>query len=192
MSAYAPRPAPAEIRPRRVWFLIAALILVAGPAAAVVILIRLATGAGPTRTFGAGETVTLHLDKNPRPGFYVTDAGSLDDRCHARDPYGRRFEARPISGTAAVTENGVRWHILSHLSLPAGGTYQVACPRTSANAGARYGIGTPPGAGEMVGSIFAVLLIPMATFGVAAVITIVVIVRRSSHRRRVSRPPAPF
>ncbi|WP_329255967.1 hypothetical protein OG417_15470 [Actinoallomurus sp. NBC_01490] len=187
-----PYPSAAEIRPRRLWFLIAALIVVAGLATAAVIFVRLIVGAGPTRTFGPGETVTLHLGKDPRPGFYVTDAGSPDDRCYTRDSTGRQFTAEPISGTATITENGTRWHVLSHLRLPAGGTYQVTCPRTATNSDARYGIGTPPGAGQMVGSIFAVILIPLATLAIAAVIIIVVAVRRSSNRRRLTSPPMPY
>ncbi|GLY72956.1 hypothetical protein [Actinoallomurus iriomotensis] len=172
--------------------MVAALILVAGLATAAVIFFRLVSGAGPTRTFGPGETVTVHLNKDPRPGFYVTDAGSPDDRCYARDSAGRGFAAEPISGTATITENGTRWHVLSHLRLPADGTYQVGCAPTSASAGVRYGIGTPPGAGRMVGDIFAVILIPMAAFAAAIVIIIVVTVRRSSHRRRLTPPPRPF
>jgi hypothetical protein len=184
-----PYPASSEIRPRRLWYVIAALIVVAGLAAAAVIFVRLVVGAGPTRTFGPGETVTVHLSKDPRPGFYVTDAGSPDDRCYARDSAGRQFAAEPISGTATITENGTRWHVLSHLRLPADGTYQVTCPQTAANSDARYGIGTPPGAGQMVGSIFAAILIPLAAFAIAIVIIIVVTVRRSSYRRRRLIPP---
>ncbi|MFB9834298.1 hypothetical protein [Actinoallomurus acaciae] len=186
-----PYAAASELRPRRLWYAIAALILVAGVATAAVIFIRLIAGAGPARTFGPGETVTLHLGKDPRPGFYVTGTGSPDDHCYARDSAGRRFAAEPISGTTTITENGTRWHVLSHLRLPADGTYQVTCPRTAANAGARYGIGTPPETGQMVGKIFAVILIPMAALAAATVIIIVVAVRRSSHRRRLAAPPTP-
>ncbi|GAA4499605.1 hypothetical protein GCM10023191_046790 [Actinoallomurus oryzae] len=133
-----PYPPAAEIRPRRLWFLIAALIVVAGLATAAVIFVRLIVGAGPTRTFGPGETVTLHLGKAPRPGFYVTDAGSPNDRCYARDSTGRQFTAEPISGTATITENGTRWHVPCPTCAcpPTARTRSPACgPRPTATRG---------------------------------------------------------
>jgi hypothetical protein len=75
--------------------------------------------------------------------------------------------------------------VLSRLPLPADGTYQVTCPKTDSNAGARYAIGTPPGAA----GILLAVVIPIGALGIGAVITIVVAVRRSSYRRRLMAPP---
>ncbi|MFB9836883.1 hypothetical protein ACFFNX_32390, partial [Actinoallomurus acaciae] len=91
----APAVDPADLRPRRLWFVLAAVIIVAGLTTGAVLAAGLIRDAVPTATFTANETVTVALRRSPRPGFYVTDAGSLSDRCFARDAAGHQIWARP-------------------------------------------------------------------------------------------------
>jgi hypothetical protein len=194
---YASRPvSPAELRPRRRWLLLPAAILVAGAIATVLLALNLVSvihDGAPKRTFTAGQTVTIHLTRDPRPGFYVSDEGAPSDECAARDSSGHVYPATRISGTATITIDGRTWHVLSHVRLPADGTYQVMCADTGANASALYGVGYPPGTGAMVGSIVALVLVPLFSVSAALVILVVVIVRRNSYRRRLlNTPPPPF
>jgi hypothetical protein len=187
---YASRPTSAsELRPRRRWLLVPAAILAGGITATILIAISLFSGTSPKRTFVAGETVTIDLTRDPRPGFYVSDEGASTDRCYARDASGRQYEAEHITGTMTITVNGQKWNVLSHIALPANGTYQVTCDKTDANASARYGVGYPPETGAFVGGILAVVLIPLISFFAAVGITIVIFVRRNTYRRRLLTPP---
>jgi hypothetical protein len=177
----------ADLRPRRLWFVVAAMILVAGIATCVVLLANLGGTGEPTRTFAANETATVRLTRDSRPGFYVTDTDA-PGRCFARDATGRQIWAKPNSGTESVTINDTQWYVLSHLDLPADGTYQVGC--TGANADARYGVGTLPEAVTMIAT-FSIAILVLLAAGAAAIAITVVAVRRGSHRRRLVAAPAP-
>jgi serine/threonine protein kinase len=179
----------ADLRPRRLWFVVAALILAAGIATCVVLLANLGGTGEPTRTFAANETATVRLTRDSRPGFYATAIGSPAGRCFARDATGRQIWAKPNSGTESVTIDDTQWYVLSHLDLPADGTYQVGC--TGANADARYGVGTLPEAVTLITTFSIAILVPLAAGAAAIAITIAVAVRRGSHRRRLLAAPAP-
>lgn len=184
MSMY-PRIESAALRPRRRWFVVAVAIALVGIAAGVGIFVYVILGARPTRTFGPGEKVTVHLSPNPRPGFYVNDAGTSADRCEARSTSGQVVPTSPISGSMTVSYGSTRWHVLSRMSVPKAGDYQVTCEPGGDSAATRYAVGTPPSMGGLVGAILAFILIPGASVLAAIIITIVTIVRRSNHRRRL-------
>lgn len=182
---------PADLRPRRLWFVLAAVIIVAGLTTGAVLAVGLLRDAGPTRTFAANETVTVQLKRSPKPGFYVTDAGSPSDRCFARDTAGRQIWAEPISGQTTITINNTRWHVLSFVSLPADGTFQVGCVATAADTGARYGVGTPPETRDLLTTILAMIVLWVGSIAIGLVIIIVVAVRRGTNRRRLLAGPMP-
>ncbi|MFB9836882.1 hypothetical protein [Actinoallomurus acaciae] len=81
--------------------------------------------------------------------------------------------------------------MLSFLSIPADGTYQVGCVATAADTGARYGVGTPPEAHEMFTTMLTVTVIWVGAIAIGVVIIIVIVVRRGSNRRRVLAGPMP-
>jgi hypothetical protein len=166
---------------------VAGVIAAAGLITGAVLLITAVTGALPRHTFAPGETVSVPLKRDPQPAFYVTDAGSPDDSCYALGPGGQRIDPRRLSSNTRVTvnDNGTQWHVISRLRLPSDGTYQVTCPKTATNAGARYAIGTPPKAARIAVAI----LIPVGALATALVITIITAVRRNAHRRRLMAPP---
>src|SRR5512139_2560733 len=66
---------PAELRPRRVWYVVAgllALVLIGSGIGAFVVGIVTAAGSGDiSRRFGAGETVTVALSPEPRRALYA-------------------------------------------------------------------------------------------------------------------------
>jgi hypothetical protein len=161
------------------------VIAAAGLITGAVLLIIDVTGALPHHTFGPGETVSVHLKRDPQPGFYMTGAGSLDDTCYALGPTGQRINPHRMSINVTVNENGTQWYVLSQLRLPADGTYQLTCLKTATNAGARYAVGTPLNAGRTI----MMILIPVGALLIALVITIVTAVRRNAHRRRLMAPP---
>ena len=165
--------------------MVAGVLAAVGIATGIVLFITTVLGSIPHHTFAPGETVTVQLKRDPRPGFFVTDAGSPTDTCSAQASNGQRIPAQPISGAVTVSDNGTEWHLLSRLRLPADGTYQVTCAKTATNAGARYAIGTPPEAIRIVLGV----LIAIGTVGIGVVITIVTAVRRGSYRRRMTPPP---
>ncbi|MFI0447009.1 hypothetical protein [Actinomadura sp. 6N118] len=169
-----------SLRPRRLWYAVVVVLVLAGIANSMVNLVLLMKDGLPQRTFSAGETVTVRLQQNSQPGFYVTSQGSPADRCHALDSGGQQVAAEPASGTTSLSVNGTTWYVLSFLRLQADGNYQLTCPKTGSNASARYGIGTPP----KPSAITTPALISLSTFAVAAALGITVFVRRHSYSRR--------
>lgn len=169
-----------SLRPRRLWYAVVVVLVLAGIANSMVNLVLLMKDGLPQRTFSAGETVTVRLQQNPQPGFFVTGQGSLADRCHALDTAGQQVPTEPASGTTSLSVNGTTWYVLSFLRLPADGNYQVTCPNTGSNANARYGIGTPP----KPSAITTPALISLSTLAAAAALGITVFIRRRSYSRR--------
>ncbi|MGK5558608.1 hypothetical protein ACSNOI_44100 [Actinomadura kijaniata] len=176
-----------QLRPRRRWLVVAMAFALAWLAFVTWGFRTSVLGALPQRTFAAGETVTMRLSPGERMGFYVDERGSPGDRCQAHDQAGRPVPVRTEPGQITLTINNVTWHVLSHLDVPAEGTYQLTCLKNDSTVDARYAVGTPPQARDLVTAAVGGL----TCFAAAAATTVVVLVRRNAHRRQLTRTTAP-
>ncbi|GAA2030601.1 hypothetical protein [Polymorphospora rubra] len=195
-----PTVSSAELRPRRIWFLVAALIALVGVVAGVVLfLLGLNSAAGGVedvsaefetsteQVFQTGDTVQVALTPDQSKIVWVDTAviGSTPT-CE-------------VSGSAdlgtsttnwTVTNATGEWRSLYELSAASAGTYELTC--TGGTGPTALAVGPPPAFGEMFGSfgalfggIGALTVLPCLGFVVGGVIALVVGLRRGAHRKRL-------
>ncbi|MET7460483.1 hypothetical protein [Nonomuraea sp. NPDC005501] len=184
---YAPRADPKLLRPPLWWVWaawgLALVCVVAGVALFAGGVADTARSALPTRTFGSGETVTVNVDPADEPVVYLASASPVQYTCSAGGA-GKALLAR-MPGSMTVTQGSTTWRAILALNVPKAGGYQLKCD-TAAGSGARFAVGPAVDAGGLLGGVAALFLLPGAGVLVAVVLTVVVLARRSGHRRRLA------
>ncbi|NUW37548.1 hypothetical protein HTZ77_40030 [Nonomuraea sp. SMC257] len=141
-------------------------------------------GALPTKTFAAGEIVSVTVDPADDPVVYLASATPVEYTCSVTGGDGRGLLAR-MPGSMTVTQGSTRWQAILALNVSKAGGYVLKCG-TPQSAGARFAVGPSVGAGGLAGGVAALFLLPGAGILLALVVTVVVLVRRSSHRKRLA------
>jgi hypothetical protein len=140
----------------------------------------------PTRTFAAGESVTVALDPAERPAVYIDSPTRVHYQCMISGGPG---QARLVNTAAnqTITQGSTRWQLILLVNAPSAGDYRLTCATQEA-ADARFGVGRDPAgaAGGLAGGVAALLILPGAGILVGIVVTAVVLVRRSRSRRRLA------
>ncbi|MEV0398459.1 hypothetical protein [Actinoallomurus sp. NPDC050550] len=179
---------PAEVRPRRVWFVVAALCIVLGVAlGAVMLVFGITTGAGSRdKRFGAGETVTVSL--KPDAAIYVPEESYSGVNCRVASASGQTVSVTSPGYRFTTSSNGESWRVVRLVHVPAAGEYRVTCD----GVGGLYAVGQAPRPSRFViGILSAIGFFMVGIFGGVATI-IVVAVRRNRYRTRFAvRPMGP-
>jgi hypothetical protein len=173
---------PVDIRPRRTWYVTAVLLLVFGVAAgAVFFVIALRPATGTFRQFAADQPVVLHLHEGERHTIYASVDG-MWPVCTARPAAG--IVLRHSSDVNVSNSSGswyAKWDILANRT----GRYRLTCQLSGTDAGTQLALGPYGSASRLILGILGGLLCPGAAFLVAAIMCLVVGLRRHSARRRL-------
>lgn len=199
---------PSELRPRRVWYAVAAVIAIVLVGAGIAVFIGglvAASGTGSIdRRFGSGETVTVRLDAQPNSAIYArVGSGGTDGsdpvptplaQCTVVGPSGQETSLDVPSGTFTITRNGTSWRQIYEVAATESGDHRISCRSSDTNA---FAVGEVPDAGKLFGGIagglIGLFVLPFTGVLIGVIISVVVAVRRSGYRRRMLAqryPPA--
>jgi hypothetical protein len=187
-----PKPAadPKDVRPRRLWIWlswgIALLCVLVGAGLFGAGVFNSVTSAAPVKTFTSGGSATVTLDPAERPAIYLDSDTRVHYTCRIS---GGPAQARLVNTRSAgpVTDGTTQWQLILLVNAPRKGDYQVACETVEAT-GARFGVGRDLNAfaGTLAGGALALFLVPGLGILIAIVVTVVVLVRRGGHRKRLA------
>ncbi|MEV7229399.1 hypothetical protein AB0M79_20585 [Polymorphospora sp. NPDC051019] len=197
-----PTVSSAELRPRRTWFLVAALIALAGVVAGVLLFVLSLNSATDSmdsvtegfnesteQVFQTGDTVSVELAADQRKIVWV-DASAVGSGATC-DVSGSAVLGTPTT-TWTVTNSTGEWRSLYQLSAAGAGTYELTCTAGGGTTPVALAVGQPPQLGEalgfagrLFGGIGALALLPCLGMVVGGVIALVVALRRGSHRKRL-------
>ena len=187
---FGPQVDPKLIRPRMRWIAVvwglALLCVLAGVGLFVGGVFNTVTAAAPSKTFAAGESVTVPLDPADKPAVYLSSTGQVHYTCRIDGGPGQAKLAK-VSGTETVSEGATKWQLILVVNAPAKGDYQLTCA-TQEPSNARFGVGRDlvASAGGLVGGVAALVVIPGLGVLAAIITTIMVVTSRSSHRKRLA------
>ncbi|SIM67865.1 hypothetical protein [Micromonospora cremea] len=186
---------PVELRPRRIWFIIAALVAVGGVlAAAGVMLFVLRSGGDLGQRLTPGQVVTVHLSPEEEKMVWVKETGQSvpDVGCDTSPVDGQEVlesrEVHLLSENVELNVDNERWRGLLTLSAGPAGRYEVSCRTSGVGPAPTLSIGDPPrfyGARDTaLGSLAAFGLASISVI-IGGVLAVVVAVRRGLHRVRL-------
>lgn len=194
-----PRPVPArELRPRRYWFVVAALIVVVATAVGITLFVAGVVAATkdfrrPDQPFRANEPVTVRVVAATDKIIWIDEsvaASGPDCAVSAMDGGDARIES--VGADLTYTTNEAEWHGLYRLNATRDGQYQVLCQGDPA---ARLALGDPPRlrgfAGKLGGGLAALFGLPCLGLVAGGVLALVVALRRSAHRKELAAAPPP-
>ncbi|WP_341715933.1 hypothetical protein QQG74_18030 [Micromonospora sp. FIMYZ51] len=181
--------APAELRPHRVWFVVAALVAVGGVlASAVLMLIVLRSEGELGQRVVAGEPVTVTLSADEKLVWVREPGGQLS--CAASPLDGLTITGYADSylegGRFELTVDGERWRGRVGLSADPAGRYEVTCTVPGIDPPPALAIGDPPRfSGPRSATLATLTAVGVSTVGVltGVVLAGVVAVRRRRHAR---------
>ncbi|MEU8425065.1 hypothetical protein AB0C15_29760 [Micromonospora sp. NPDC048835] len=143
--------APVELRPRRIWFVIAALVAVGGVlAAAGVMLFVLRSGGDLGQRLTPGQVVTVHLSPTDEKMVWVEETGQgvPDINCDVSPLDGQEVlesrEVHVLSKDVELNVDNERWRGLLTLSSGPAGRYAVNCRTSGVSPAPTLSIGDPP------------------------------------------------
>ncbi|MGW8379451.1 serine/arginine repetitive matrix protein 2 [Streptomyces sp. ODS28] len=174
-----------QVRPRRLWYGVAAAlgVVLAGVAVALlVVTVKGATGViDPDSGFRAGSSRTLQVTAGEKKAVYVEQTGAGKVDCRARGTSSGKV-TRPDS-TFHVTLGSRTWERVFELHPARSGSLTLTC---TAEREAEFAVGEPPEVGSMVGGIFGTVGFGLAALMAPAAICIVTAVRRNTNRRNLA------
>lgn len=172
-----------EIRPKRTWFVVAAGIALAGIVAGVLLLVYGIGGvsAPMTRTFGEGETVSVRLDQDTAI-YLSTDENAFRVKCTATSADGKPAQLDTPTYSFTKTADDREWRLIRTIRVSATGDYEIACTETPGP----YAIANEPDVSRFVIGLVSLFVLSGLGVVIGGVIAIVVGVKRSNHRRRLT------
>lgn len=178
-----PPPAPRPIRPRRVWYVVAVVVLVLGVAAGVgSFLYALSPATGPVQQFDPDHPARVTLSAGDQRTLYAqSSAGTVT--CTA-SPGGLRLS--DVTGSLTMSRGGEDWVGRYQMRADRAGTYTVTC-----TGGQRLAIGSYFSLTRLFVGILGTFVCPGGAFLFAAIVCLVVALRRHSRRKaqRAGVPP---
>ncbi|MGC4863269.1 hypothetical protein [Micromonospora sp. DT41] len=191
----APVISPVELRPRRIWFFIAALIPVGGAVAAVGVLLFVFLSEGDLgQPLTLGQPVTVQLSDEKMVWFRTADGRPPDVECAASPKDGGKmveFGQTKVLVAGAKVDDG-QWRGLLTLHARPAGRYEVICTAAGAGPQPALSIGDPPRFyGPQDTAMGSLAALGVTSTGVVAglVLAVVVAVRRGMHRARLHPQP---
>jgi hypothetical protein len=196
---------PRHLRPGRGWYVLAATIAVLGVLTAPLLVVLGVASFGSiagnlpsvSAQFNGGGSTTVELRADRTATVYAVFP--LDS-----DGIARATCEVDGAGTAALTERSYglsvtfddgTWVVLYDITVDRSGRYTVSCTSDCDRPGTdRYAVGDAFEAGGTVAAvfggaaaIFGAFLVPCFAFVLAAIVALVTVVRRGSHRNRLRR-----
>lgn len=177
---------PAKPRPRRRWFVVGAVLLLAAVAVFAVGLVR--TIGGATRTDAVVDATASQVDVEVEPGvermLYVPQ-GTPPPACTLTDASGQALDLRPSGVSTTVTAGGRTWLGAGTFTSP---TPEVSI-RCDAEAGTLVRVGAPLGR-DFVAGLLLTILGPLVLGGAGLVVLVTTTVLWFTRPAR-PRGPAP-
>ncbi|MEU8589129.1 serine/arginine repetitive matrix protein 2 [Streptomyces sp. NPDC048664] len=187
-------PIPArELRPRRIWYVIGALLGVVLAGAGVVFLVVAVKDTvhsiDDTRTLPNGVTREFSFVRGETREIYVSQSGR--GRVDCRIPQMPPGALTQPSTRYRITLDSRSWVRVFEVRPTDSGTYAVLC--NSGLPEAEFALGGAPHVAATVGGIFAAVGCFLAAIASVLTICLVTGFRRAGHRRRLAaaRAPAP-
>ncbi|MEU2716021.1 serine/arginine repetitive matrix protein 2 [Streptomyces sp. NPDC007205] len=189
-----PIPPPAiparDLRPRRIWYLVAALLglVLAGVGTAfIVVTVKNTVGSIDTaHSFSSGDARTFSFVQGETKAIYVSQSGQGHVDC--RIPEMRSGSMTQPGSTFRITVGSRTWDRVFEVKPGSSGDYTLTC---TSELPAEFALGDRPRVGATIGSIAAAIGCFIAAFATAVTIIVVTAVRRSRHRRRLAAAWAP-
>ncbi|MFG2887068.1 serine/arginine repetitive matrix protein 2 [Streptomyces sp. NPDC048297] len=180
-----------DVRPRRLWYLVAALVglvLIGAGTALIVTTVKSAVGSIDTaHAFRGGDTKTFGFVRGETKAIYVSQSGNGQVDCQVRGTGWSGSMTRPTS-TFHVAVGSRSWERVFEVKPGSSGEFTLTC---TSEQPAEFALGDRPEVGATIGGIAAAIGCFIAAFVSAATIVVVTAVRRSRHRRRLAAPSAP-
>ncbi|MER7499650.1 hypothetical protein AB0L05_12070 [Nonomuraea pusilla] len=181
---------PKAVRPRLWWIAaawgVALVCVIVGVALFANGVVGGVSGVAPTKTFAAGENVKVTLDPAERPAVYLSSDTPVHYECRISGGPGQAKLATP--GTNQTLNDGsATWELILLVNAPKKGEYDLTCA-VQEQADVRFGVGRDllSAAGGIVGGVAALFLVPGFGVLLAIIMTVVVLVRRNGHRKRLA------
>lgn len=180
-----PPPAPRPSRPRRVWYVVAVVVLVFGVAAGVgSFLYALSPATGSVQRFDPAHPARVTLSAGDQRTLYA-ESGADTVTC-AASPDGLRLT--DVSGSLTMSRGGEDWVGRYQMRAEKSGTYTVTC--TGSGSTPRLAIGSYFSLSRLFVGILGTFVCPGGAFLFAAIVCLVVALRRHS-RRKARRAAGP-
>lgn len=171
---------PADIRPHRTWYVAAVVLVVLGIAAGIGLFVfALRPATGNFREFSAGHPVWLALHSGERRTIYTASSANQPS-CSVRPSSG--IELRHSSDVHLSNSTG-SWYAAYDVTADRTGRYRLVCQ--AGGDASQLAVGPYASAGRLVLGVLGALLCPFGSVLVAAIICLVVALRRHSARRRL-------
>ncbi|MGI5348214.1 serine/arginine repetitive matrix protein 2 [Streptomyces sp. CA-250714] len=179
-----------DVRPRRIWYLVAALLALAlagSGAAVLVVTVKDAVSSVDTaRSFPGGGSQTFSLTEGETKAIFVSQSGKGQVNC--RIPEMRSGSMTRPDSTFRVTAGSRTWERVFEVKPGSSGDYSLTC---TSERQAQFAMGDKPRVGATVGVTFAAFALFFAALAAAVTISAVTAIRRSSHRRQLAAALAP-
>lgn len=192
MYPYGPPPGPPpridarQLRPRRRWFVVAAVIAALcvgiGIASFVLTLTSTVDSVDDGEAFASGQSVTLRFGPGDDAAIYVRSPFAARAHCAVvSGPAGSEPRVTTPDSTFTVTKDGGEWERAFVLKSKTAGDYRVRCddPRGALT----FAPGDDADLASFVGGIVVTVVVPLLGLLAASGIAIIVGVRRGRHRR---------
>ncbi|MEU6090098.1 serine/arginine repetitive matrix protein 2 [Streptomyces sp. NPDC047085] len=179
-----------DVRPRRIWYLVAALLglVLAGLGTVFIVLTVKNTvdSIDTARSFSSGDSRTFSFVQGKTKAIYVSASGR--GRVDCRIPGMPSGTMRQPDSSFQITVGSRTWERVFEVTPDAGGDYTLTC---TSEQPAEFALGDKPHVGATIGSIAAGVGCFLAAFVVSVTIVVVTAVRRSRHRQRLATGWAP-
>ncbi|MEW2621212.1 serine/arginine repetitive matrix protein 2 [Streptomyces sp. NPDC048106] len=179
-----------DLRPLRLWYVVAALlglVLVGAGVTFIVLTVKDTVKSVDTaHTFAGGSQRTFAFTAGRTRAIYVSQSARGHVDC--RLPRALADSLTTPDGTFRVTLGARSWERVFEFTPKATGDYPVGC---TSDVPAEFALGDKPRVGGMVGGIFAAIGCFLAAAVVVPGICVVTAVRRGRHRRRLTTAWAP-
>lgn len=187
-----------ELRPRRIWYLIAGLISLVGVISGLVVFLVILQGTIPEvkARFTDGEPADVVLSGGETWAIYMDTANpDFAANCVVLDSAGSPIATSRPSASKTFSRGPEEWVAIYTFAVPRSGTYRFNCSHGAAKTHT-YAVAKDLDVSAMVKSLAAFFLLPFAGLVAGAVIATVVGSRRSKHRKTLlawrAQPPPPY
>ncbi|QKW28943.1 serine/arginine repetitive matrix protein 2 [Streptomyces seoulensis] len=178
-----------DLRPRRLWYVVAALLGVVLAGVGGVLLVTAAKDAidsvDAAHSFAGGESATYRFVQGETKAVYVSQTGRGHVEC--RIPGMRSGAMTRPDSTFRITAGGRTWERVFEVNPGGTGDYALTC---TAQRPAEFALGDTPEVGATIGGIAAGVGCFVAALAATVTIVVVTAVRRGRHRRRLAAAPA--
>lgn len=174
------------VRPRRIWYVVAALIAVGGVLAAAALMFLVPVGGDLGQRITPGQPVTVQVPEAGKMVWVRDPGGDVPDlRCEPSQADTQRLQqwasASMHHDDLTVTADGERWQPLLLVQAKPAGRYTLTCTTSRADAALSLSLGDPPWFyGPRAEALTALAALVLASLGVVigVVLAVVVAVRR--------------